>query len=325
MSALGNNYEDNLEEYEVHGVKVHTLEGKHNRSIGKTLVLASLYGMKGGTFARRINDQEKKKSKKEHKESELNLHDKEWGEQKLADFFKDFPKLKQAIDESIESAKSLGYVEDIAGRRRRLPDVNKKTLTIRYEGEFEDVEERLNKYCSSITNAETSEDVNKIISEAKNYKIFFEEDEGSRMKAERQCFNGRIQGSAATLTKATMIMIDEDPLLRKLDAHMVIQVHDEIILDCPQENAEQVKERLQKIMRNSKYKYQITVPMDSDALIIERWGEDGLSKKLREEYEGNLKAFTKEEAIKLVCDEHMEIPQDSIKRFLENEETVLRF
>ena len=48
---------------------------------------------------------------------------KEEAQEIIDKFFKAFPKVKKWIDESISSAHKYGYVEDVAGRRRRLPDI----------------------------------------------------------------------------------------------------------------------------------------------------------------------------------------------------------
>lgn len=46
-------------------------------------------------------------------------------------YFKEFPSIKEYMDESIEKARSLGYVETLMGRRRYLRDINSRNATMR--------------------------------------------------------------------------------------------------------------------------------------------------------------------------------------------------
>lgn len=50
-------------------------------------------------------------------------------------YFKEFPSIKEYMDESIEKARSQGYVETLMGRRRYLRDINSRNATMRGYGE----------------------------------------------------------------------------------------------------------------------------------------------------------------------------------------------
>jgi hypothetical protein len=107
---------------------------------------------------------------------------------------------------------------------------------------------------------------------------------GKIAQAERQCFNARIQGGAASLTKLAMINIDRDPLLNELDAHLIITVHDEVLVECPAYYADQVEQRLPQIMIDTAKPY-INVPMKCDPYNVSRWYADEAAVALRDEFE----------------------------------------
>ena len=50
----------------------------------------------------------------------------------LEKFYYSFPELKASIDDSIKECKKIGYVEDILGRRRRLPNIQLPFYKIQY-------------------------------------------------------------------------------------------------------------------------------------------------------------------------------------------------
>ncbi|MFP4629306.1 MAG: DNA polymerase I [Desulfohalobiaceae bacterium] len=82
-------------------------------------------------------------------------------------------------------------------------------------------------------------------------------------QAKRLAINTLIQGSAADIIKLAMIQVDADPLLQKLKAELILQVHDELLLEVPREQAPQAGERIAWIMTETT---QLSVP-----LIVE-WG-----------------------------------------------------
>src|SRR5699024_18320 len=65
-----------------------------------------------------------------------------------------------------------------------------------------------------------------------------------RSFGERVALNTPIQGSAADIIKIAMIKVRENLLKEKLDARIVLQIHDEIIIESSLEDAEKAKEVL---------------------------------------------------------------------------------
>ena len=69
-----------------------------------------------------------------------------------------------------------------------------------------------------------------------------------RSQARRQAINTRIQGSAADIIKLAMIAVENDEELRGLDARLILQIHDELLLEAPHANAKAAALRLAYLM-----------------------------------------------------------------------------
>lgn len=78
--------------------------------------------------------------------------------------------------------------------------------------------------------------------ENKNYMI--------RSSAERMALNAPIQGSSADIIKMAMVMLYEEFKKNKLKSKLVIQVHDELVIDCIKDELEIVKELITKVMES---------------------------------------------------------------------------
>lgn len=308
---FNNNYEDNLEH---HADGTFFKEGKERRKKAKMVLLATMYGMGPGTLAARLDIK-----KAEAKE-------------KLEAFYNAYRDVRAASAHSIQIGKDKGYVEDIKGRRRRLKDLQLPVFSAYYIRDRSineaNPDARITRYLEELEHhIRNKAAVRKLIEEARAYGIIIKSNEPLIKRAERQCFNARIQGSAATMTKRVMIEIDKDPVLKRQDAHLVIQVHDEVIVECPIGNAEQVRDRLASIMTNAGRLLGITdIPFVCDPVIERRWGMADMSEDLKEEYEDLLaEGKEKEEAIAAVCDAHKEFPAQAIKDFLEGKTEIVEF
>jgi DNA polymerase-1 len=76
--------------------------------------------------------------------------------------------------------------------------------------------------------------------------------------AENIAVNSPIQGSAADLIKLAMIRIDEALRVSRLEAKLVLQVHDELVLECPERELDAVE----RIVRNGmQHAMELSVPL----------------------------------------------------------------
>ena len=91
-----------------------------------------------------------------------------------------------------------------------------------------------------------------------------------RSFGERVALNMPIQGTAADIIKAAMVRVDARMRAENLQARLLLQVHDELIVECPTEEAETVKTILIDEMEHvADYR----VPLLVDAKIGASWAE----------------------------------------------------
>ena len=92
--------------------------------------------------------------------------------------------------------------------------------------------------------------------------------------SERQAINAPIQGSAADIIKRAMICLPAELAAQGLAADMLLQVHDELIFEVPEEQAEQSVQLIKSVMENAASPVvQLSVPLVVDAGIADSWSE----------------------------------------------------
>ncbi len=91
-----------------------------------------------------------------------------------------------------------------------------------------------------------------------------------RQAAERTAINAPMQGTAADIIKLAMIKIDTWLESSDLDASMIMQVHDELVLEVAESQVEQVKTQLCEHMSNA---VELSVPLIVEAGIGNNWDE----------------------------------------------------
>lgn len=89
-----------------------------------------------------------------------------------------------------------------------------------------------------------------------------------RGAAERNAINAPIQGSAADIIKLAMLRIYDRMQTEGLRAQMLLQVHDELVFECPKEELDSLKELVQTEMENA---YTLDVPLTVDIGVGQNW------------------------------------------------------
>ncbi len=90
------------------------------------------------------------------------------------------------------------------------------------------------------------------------------------MAAERAAINMPIQATAADLVKRAMLVLDRELVAQKLKSRMLLQVHDELLFEAPEDEAEKVAELAKQAMSGAG---QLKVPLVVDVGIGHSWDD----------------------------------------------------
>lgn len=91
-----------------------------------------------------------------------------------------------------------------------------------------------------------------------------------RSFGERIALNTPIQGSAADIIKLAMIKVYERLKIEKVNAKLILQIHDELIVECEESEKETVKKILKNSMENV---YKLDLPLKVDVCEGRNWYE----------------------------------------------------
>lgn len=198
-----------------------------------------------------------------------------------------FPALRKLMQSSEAFVRKYGYTETILGRRRHIPEMQLPRF------EFKPMQGYVNPDVdpldpSTFTQSSGIPDrvQRELLKEFCGYKYFGqivkrtkELDEKYHIRvinntkkiqdATRQIVNGIIQGSAAETTKLALLKVVADKRLKELGARIVNVIHDEILMECPIENAEECGKRLAQLMCDAANF--LPFPIKCDVTTTYRW------------------------------------------------------
>lgn len=310
-SVFNNTYWDNMESHE-DGTP--NPEGKKRRSFCKSILLGLMYGRGAPAIAEQTG------STVEEAQRIIN------------NFYDSFPKVKKWIQSTESDAKETGYVEDFWGRRRRLPDLLLPKYTVKLKEKQTGVDfnpilytkgivtkqedSRIVKYKNLLSTCKGRAEINSIKTNAEKDGVIVIDNGAFIAQAERQCVNARIQGGAATMTKIAMRKIYDDKELRDLGFKLLITVHDELIGECPAQNAEQAGDRLSYIMSNCIKEY-TDMPFKCDAEIEACWYFNTYQHDMSEEIAELVKKNGQEKAFEIFRAEHTECTPDEAQELID--------
>ena len=89
-------------------------------------------------------------------------------------------------------------------------------------------------------------------------------------REEREAINAPIQGTAADIIKISMIKMMPRLKAEGLQARMLLQVHDELIFELPEDELTKTASVVQDLMENA---FSISIPLETDARYGNNWGE----------------------------------------------------
>jgi DNA polymerase-1 len=91
-----------------------------------------------------------------------------------------------------------------------------------------------------------------------------------RQYAERTAINAPMQGSAADIIKRAMITVDEWLLKNKISAKLIMQVHDELVLEVSESDVAEARKEVRRLMTGAA---QLLVPLVVDIGTGKNWDE----------------------------------------------------
>ncbi len=243
-------------------------EGKERRGKAKIIQLAMTYGQEAYSLAQSLGC-----SVKEAKQIQDN-------------FFARFPGIKEFTQKVFQFAYETGYVETVWGRRRHLPDMqlepyefywndgvgnNFDLLDFDTESQIQEVPQNIqDEYAEALDKCFKWQDKVKILEQAKKENIRIVDNTLKIADAERQAINTPIQGTASDMIKLSMVNLAHNEEFRKLGGKIVLQIHDELGIEGPQENAKELCRVFQKVMETSPQD-KIKLPWRCDMVVCKCW------------------------------------------------------
>jgi len=91
-----------------------------------------------------------------------------------------------------------------------------------------------------------------------------------REAAERMAINAPVQGSSADIIKIAMINLHREMEKRNLKSKMLLQIHDELLFEVPEEEVGEIKSLVAELMSRA---FELCVPVKIDIKLGRNWGE----------------------------------------------------
>jgi len=136
-------------------------------------------------------------------------------------YFERYPGVKRYMDATRQSARELGYVSTVFGRRLYLPDIGARNAAL-------------------------------------------------RQYAERSAINAPMQGTAADIIKRAMLALDTWLGHEGNGARLLLQVHDELVVEAPLARVDETRAGIIRIMESAA---ELAVPLRVDSGVGANWDE----------------------------------------------------
>ena len=88
-------------------------------------------------------------------------------------------------------------------------------------------------------------------------------------REEREAINAPIQGTAADIMKIAMIRLAKQLAEHGSSSKLLLQVHDELVLESPKAEVKETAQLVQQVMENA---YTLSIPLLTDAKVGTHWG-----------------------------------------------------
>ena len=196
---------------------------KEQRMVGKTMNFATLYGQGPHALSRQLGI------------------DYETARVYIAEYFEQFPKVREWMTNTLEKAYQDGFVETIWGRKRYMPELQASNRMLRSAGE------------RAAVNMPVQGSAADMIKKA-------------MMEIDRELVNSKgliVNGKTKKTIHHTQYTIDQS-------CSMILQVHDELLFECDPKKLEEIAKIVKDKMENA---LKLSVPVVVDLKSGPNWGE----------------------------------------------------
>jgi DNA polymerase-1 len=152
-------------------------------------------------------------------------------------------------------------------RRLNITQPEAKEIITKYFERFPRVKQYIN---DTIATVRTRGYVSTLLGRRRYLPEINSRNQNIRSNAERQAINMPIQGTAADMIKLAMIHIDRTILEKHLKSRMLLQVHDELVFEVPQQEVDTLREVVQDRMKNA---LRLDVPIEVELGSGSNWLE----------------------------------------------------
>lgn len=111
-----------------------------------------------------------------------------------------------------------------------------------------------------------------VLGRRRNIPMISSHRKDERALGERLAVNTQIQGSAADVCKMAQLNIDAMSLDERYDCHMMLQVHDELVFEAPNEVVSEVKPLIEELMEHP-FCVELACPLEAEAGVGLSWGQ----------------------------------------------------
>jgi DNA polymerase-1 len=153
------------------------------------------------------------------------------------------------------------------GNRLGISQSEAKEIISRYFERFPKVKQYIN---DTIEGAKRKGYVSTLLGRRRYLPDITSKNQNIRGNAERQAINMPIQGTAADMIKLAMINLDQEILKKKLKSRMLLQVHDELVLEVPSAEKEKMEKLVSEKMRGA---LSLNVPIEVEVGTGKNWLE----------------------------------------------------
>jgi DNA polymerase-1 len=162
-------------------------------------------------------------------------------EQLIADYFRQYPKVKTFIDDAHRRLMRDGYIDDLFGRRRYFPEVKQQPPRRKEWRQMSEKERTLARAIGT---------------------------------ANRQAQNHTIQGASSTITKLAMLRCHQHITAEHPEIKMLLTLHDELQFEVPEPLVDHFARELPELMCDlGLERFGFKVPMKVEIKVGRSWGE----------------------------------------------------